>query len=467
MTIKFKFTIFISSIILLMILGSSSFLYYTEKKLLQEQLKDYQQSIITGLSQVVRESILTGDELLIINYINLLKRTVPAMSSAYVLNNDGIILAHTDSGLINKKLQKTGSVLSDDIVRIESPVYIGEKKIAKSFVGFYKEKLKNNLDAELEKTRNKMFSMMFFASIIGLVGSWLFSYFITEPIGRLSAGAEIIGSGNLDHKIDVKRNDELGNLAMHFNAMSVKLKELDEMKKDFTSTITHELRSPLSAIETYVNLLLSKNPEYERENFLRIQKNIARLRNFINDLLDLAKIEKGKMEIIKFPFDLSEAIRDIIDLFRAQASDKGITIDFISNINMVKINGDENRIKQVLTNLISNAIKFTPGNGKITVSASAEFIKQDIADSAGKADAVPKFVKVSVADTGIGIPDVFLDKVFGKFEQVKSGREQVKGPKGTGLGLSIAKAIVELHNGKIWLDTVPDKGAVFHFILPV
>ena len=444
-----------------MIIGTTGFLYFAEKKLLDEQMSNYQQSVITGLSQIVRESILTNDELILVNYVNLVKKTDSSVASAFVVDTKGIIIAHSDSKMIRRKFVMEDAAARSELIDLAAPVFLGTQEVATCTVSFWKKELRQKLDEELAKVQGEMYSVVFFALIIGFVGAWIFSAFITGPIKVLSEGAEIIGSGNLDHKINVKRDDELGQLADHFNAMSEKLKELDEMKKDFVSSVTHELRSPLSAIETYVNLLLGKNPEYERENFLRILKNIARLRNFINDLLDSAKIEKGKMEISKLPFDIVAAAKDIMELFRPQGTDKKISLDFLSEINIIRINGDEDRLKQVLTNLISNALKFTPAGGRITVRIAS------CGPEETGASAPLGCVKVSVSDTGIGIPDDSLSRIFEKFEQVKGVREQIKGPKGTGLGLAIAKGIVELHGGRIWVESELDKGTTFYFTVPV
>ena len=463
MSIKFKFAIFISFITLLMVGGTTWFLYYAEKNLISEQLKNYQQSIITGFAQIVKESTLTGDELILINYVNLVKKTDPCVESAFVVDLKGVIVAHSDPKLMKKKFIKRDSSAQSELIDLSSPVFLGTQKTAVCTVSFFEKELKKKLEIELDKAKDKIVSVAVFALIAGFMGAWLFSYFITAPIKLLSEGAEIIGSGNLNHKINVKRNDELGQLAEHFNSMSLKLKELDEMKKDFMSSVTHELRSPLSAIETYVNLLLSKNPEYERENFLRIQKNIIRLRNFINDLLDSAKIEKGKMEITKLPFDIAAAIRDIVELYKPQAADKKLTLDFLPETDTIEIDGDEDKIRQVVTNLISNSLKFTPENGRITVKIGFCETKE-IKDNAMVS---LKCVKTAVSDNGIGIPQDAMSRIFEKFEQVKHVREQIKGPKGTGLGLAIAKGIVELHGGKIWAESELNKGTTFYFVLPI
>jgi len=456
-SIKLKFTLFISILIILIIVGSTTFLYYAEKKLLINQLEDYQKTLITGLAQIARESLLVGDDLILLNYSNLLKKTNQSIVSVFVVGKKNKIIAHTDATQLGKKYDAVLNVdgLTDDkqnsLTSVKQKVYFGEEPVAECVIGFSKDELKKIYEQGLAQTRRRIFTVGIVAVIIGLVGSLVFAHFMTEPIKILSQSAEVVGSGDLNHKVKILRRDELGSLANHFNVMIEKLKELDEMKKDFVSAVTHELRSPLAAIETYVNLLLSKNPDYETENFLRIKKNVARLRNFINDLLDTAKIEKGKMEIIRMPFDLSMAARDVVDLFKPLAEEKKITLSY-EGLETARVNADEDRIKQVITNLVSNALKFTPEGGKISIRLT-------------RPDGKSEFI-VSVSDTGIGIPPEYHDKIFAKFEQVKGVRRIVKGPKGTGLGLSIAKGIVELHNGRIWLESELNKGTTFYFTLP-
>ncbi|MBI5574570.1 MAG: HAMP domain-containing histidine kinase [Elusimicrobia bacterium] len=453
MSIKSKFTIFISLLILIIIVGITTILYYAERKLLDEQMENHRKSLVAGLVQIGRESLLVGDDLILINYANLLKKTNPSIMDVIVTDKKGIIIAHTDSNLLKKQINAEPDT---DKVKVESPVVFGTDEVAKCIINFSKVELEKIFEKGLKKTKQRVFTIGVASLIIGFFGAWLFSYLMTAPIELLSKGAKIVGSGNLEHKVRINRRDELGALADHFNMMTEKLKELDEMKRDFVSSLTHELRSPLGAIETYINLLLDKNPEYEKENFFRIKKNVSRLRNFINDLLDIAKIEKGKMEISPVPFDLSDAVKDIVDLFKLQAGEKKIDLAYSSDLSIINIKADEDHIKQVITNLVSNALKFTPAGGKICINAK-------LVQSKKTAD----YILVSVSDTGIGIPKDSLDKLFQKFEQVKGVREKIKGPKGTGLGLSIAKGIVELHGGKIWIESDINKGTTFFFTIPV
>jgi signal transduction histidine kinase len=182
-----------------------------------------------------------------------------------------------------------------------------------------------------------------------------------------------------------------------------------------------------------------------------MKDSTKRLTAFINDLLDIAKIEQGKMTIKKQVFDLRPIILEMLNLIRPQAYEKKINLKLIIPSDLPKVLVDPDRTKQVITNLVSNAIKFTPEKGKVTVEAR---------------EAKSRYIQVSIIDTGMGIPKDKLRSVFEKFTQITEGKRQAKGSKGTGLGLTIAKGIVEKQGGKIWVESEPGKGTKFHFTLP-
>ncbi|MCK4419049.1 PAS domain S-box protein [Candidatus Aerophobetes bacterium] len=229
-----------------------------------------------------------------------------------------------------------------------------------------------------------------------------------------------------------------------------RLKELDRMKSEFLSTAAHELRTPLTSILGFSEILLQRKLDKERQNrFLEIiNEEAAGLADLINDLLDVSRIESGRgFKIKKAPFELRNTILENVDLFKSQ-TDKH---DFEVNIpgDVASIEADEDKIDQVMENLISNAIKFSPQGGKITIS-----VEQAEAE-----------VKISVADTGTGIPQKDLPRVFERFYRVENASTQRMG--GAGLGLAIAKYIVESHGGKIWAESEVGKGSTFSFTLPI
>ncbi len=231
-----------------------------------------------------------------------------------------------------------------------------------------------------------------------------------------------------------------------------KQKELDEIKSRFVSNVTHELRTPIVAMQKAIEILLDRASAPLNEiqlNFVNIvHRNLAHLSRLVEDLLDIAKIESGKMRLKFAPARLDKLLNDACDALNTWAKSKDISIERGIEKSFPEIIMDSVKITQVLNNLIGNAIKFTPRGGKIFVSCA-----WNDTDS----------VKVCVADTGIGIAKENLPKLFGRFEQF--GDQQ--GISGTGLGLCISKEIVDRHTGKIFAESEEKKGAKFMFILPL
>ena len=231
-----------------------------------------------------------------------------------------------------------------------------------------------------------------------------------------------------------------------------KLIELDQLKTDFVSTVSHELRTPLTIMGEYASIISDEipgklNPE-QREYLSIIEGNIDRLSRIIEDLLDISRIEAEKLVLKREFVDLASVINDVVTQFKPEADEKKIELETVSPISLPAVYVDADRIRQVFTNLIGNAIKFTPRNGKIT----AEITDRE------------KEVECRVADTGIGIAPENLDKVFTRFEQFD--RMNGSGAKGTGLGLAITQALIQLHHGRIWVESEPNKGSNFIFTLP-
>ncbi|MDD5477095.1 MAG: ATP-binding protein [Candidatus Omnitrophica bacterium] len=234
-----------------------------------------------------------------------------------------------------------------------------------------------------------------------------------------------------------------------------KQKELDQLKANFVSNITHELRTPLVAIDKSIALILAKNAgeiSSAQEEFLSIaQRNIKRLSIMINDLLDLSKLEAGKMKISALPTSIAFVIEESVGSLINWSKTKSITIEKKIENGLPQINIDGDRIIQVLTNLIGNAIKFTPANGNVIIEASLS--------------AEGKEVMITVQDNGVGISKEDLPNIFNKFYQ--AGERVASDINGTGIGLSIVKEIVELHRGKIWVESEKGVGARFIFTLPL
>jgi signal transduction histidine kinase len=241
-----------------------------------------------------------------------------------------------------------------------------------------------------------------------------------------------------------------------FNEIQDKSRQLESANKhksEFLANMSHELRTPLNSIigfsealaERYFGELNEKQAEYVDD----INTSGKHLLSLINDILDLAKVEAGRMELDVSEFDLPAALQNALTLMRERAQTHGISLTLAADASLGQLQGDERKFKQIMLNLLSNAVKFTPDGGHVAVHARAN------ADS----------IEIAVSDTGIGIAPQDHEAVFEEFRQV--GRDYADKQEGTGLGLALARRCIELHGGRIWLESTPGKGSTFTFTLPV
>ncbi len=283
------------------------------------------------------------------------------------------------------------------------------------------------------------------AGLLGVLLAWR----LTGRLKRLAAEAGELGEGRFGVKTDASGSDEVADLAAAFNRMSDRLLELETMKKNFTASVTHELRSPLGVIETYAAMLLKEKEKFSAEDlevFTRIKENAGRLANFVTAMLDLAKIERGKMELRPSYEDPAALVADAADFLRPKAAEKNVELT-VSAAAGPPFLLDRELITHALTNLISNAIKFSEPGGKVRVTVSVS----------------DKRCRMEVADSGPGLAPGEDKKLFAPYAQGSAA----PGHGGTGLGLALSKSIVELHKGSIGCAPAPGGGALFWFDLPV
>ena len=247
---------------------------------------------------------------------------------------------------------------------------------------------------------------------------------------------------------------EKDNLEEELWKSNRKLRQMYAIKSDFTSMVSHELRTPLTAIKESITLVLEGQAgeiNGNQKEILEItKKNVDRLARLINDVLDFSKLESKKMDFKMQEGDINGIIKEAIDIQKTVAQEKGLYLKAELDSNLPKIEFDSDKINQVLSNLISNAIKFTE-NGGIVISSFKD-------DNGG-------LIKVSVKDTGEGIKKEDLPKLFHKFEQLGGINQRKTG--GTGLGLAISQEIIVQHGGKIWIESEFGKGSEFIFVLPI
>ncbi len=232
------------------------------------------------------------------------------------------------------------------------------------------------------------------------------------------------------------------------------LQKLYNKQKEFTSTVSHELRTPLASIKMGLDIVLSGTPgalTTDQKDFLtRAKSNVDRLNRLINDILDLSKMEAGKIIMKVRPDDLNKVVAESLEPQRSVAEGKGLKLECVPDLALGPVSFDRDRLLQVLYNLVGNAIKFTD-QGRVRVVI--------------KGDVDKNIVTVAVEDTGPGIKPEDISKLFEKFQQLEGSVNQKVG--GTGLGLAICKTIVECHGGRIWAESKPGEGSSFIFLLPI
>jgi signal transduction histidine kinase/CheY-like chemotaxis protein len=294
---------------------------------------------------------------------------------------------------------------------------------------------------------------------LALVFGYAISWSLIGPVQRMDAQLRQIASGDFTQRIDVPNRDELGTLAANLNRMTAELGRLyrqleaaNRHKSEFLASMSHELRTPLNAIIGFSEVLLERlfgELTEKQEEYLRdILDSGRHLLSLINDILDLSKVEAGRMELELGRFSLHEALENGLTMVRERASRHGIALSLEVDPAIDVIEADERKVKQVVFNLLSNAVKFTPDGGRVGITAGLD---------GGE-------VRITVWDTGIGIAPEDQARIFEEFQQVGGldGRQR----EGTGLGLALARRFVELHGGRLSVESAVGQGSHFTFTLP-
>ena len=229
------------------------------------------------------------------------------------------------------------------------------------------------------------------------------------------------------------------------------LREVQDLRANFTSMLIHDLRSPLTVIKGYADLVEASLDvaagDKPRRHLAAIQQACVRMLRLIGEILDVSKLEAGKLSIERKPVDVAPFVRDVVERFQVAAQRRGISVDTVGMHAPITLDADPNRLDQILMNLLSNALKFTPDGGKIVVEVRT-------ADD---------HAEIAVTDSGAGIPPEELPLLFQKFSQTASGKAAAQG---SGLGLLICRHLVEAHGGRIWAESEPGSGSRFAFQLP-
>ena len=288
------------------------------------------------------------------------------------------------------------------------------------------------------------------AGITALTLSLYLSRRVVIPVRAMTAASQRISEGHYDERVQDQGEDELGQLAHSFNQMAEKLEKVEEMRRQLIGDVAHELRTPLTTIKGSVEALEDGILPATAETYQLVLHEADRLNHLVDDLQELSRVEAGAYEMNLSSVELSAITGTIQKRFGYQFEEKGIVFESDMPNNLPIIQADEHRIIQVITNLLTNALHYTPKGGEVNLSASL----------------VDETIQIAVKDNGIGIPPEHLKNIFTRFYRVDKSRSRHAG--GSGIGLTITKHLVEAHRGEIWVESEGEgMGSAFVFSLPI
>lgn len=295
-------------------------------------------------------------------------------------------------------------------------------------------------------------SLLLGALITGLVAvvvTFATSSRILRPVERLTEAARRMEKGDLSARVDIEAEDEIGQLALAFNAMANSLAQQEQLRRNMVGDVAHELRTPLTNLRGYLEAVRDGLLAPDAALVENLYEETMLLSRLVADLQELAQAEAGQLKLLRAATALSGIIELAVAMFRPQAEAKGLTLEVALPDNLPLVDVDRERIGQVLRNLLTNALAYTPAGGRIVVTAEARAAE----------------VLVAVQDTGTGIPAEHLPYVFDRFYRADRARARQTG--GAGLGLAIVKQLIQAHGGTVAVQSTPGQGSTFTFTLPI
>lgn len=283
--------------------------------------------------------------------------------------------------------------------------------------------------------------------ITGVTGLF-FVKSIVNPIRDVSNIARTIAMGNFDARIEIKKDDEIGELCDAINYMASELSNSENIKNDFISSVSHELRTPLTAIRGWgetAKMSLGTDPELVDRGLDVVLSEADRLSSLVEELLDFSRMQTGRLSLVSQPMDVALILRESADMYKELAKKQEIELVLTAAAEEIKVLGDKNRLKQVFINVIDNAVKYTEAGGQVLVNLDTE----------------EACVRITVKDTGVGIPAEDIDRVKEKFYKAN------KTVRGSGIGLAVADEIIKQHDGLLFIESIENVGTTVTVVLPI
>lgn len=371
------------------------------------------------------------------------------MNLAMLAYHANLILADEEgSVLLAPDPQWVGRKLPEATLIAGVPINVAGRRVGTLVAGALEDSLNPLEQTFLSSLQNSILTASVIAALAAIALGVLFLRQLTVPLRRLAQATEQISLGNAGPRLPVHSRDELGQLSAAFNRMAERLEKSEKLRRQMIADIAHELRTPLTVIQGDLQAILDGVYEPSPEVIASIHEESVLLARLVSDLRELSLAEAGELRLAKQLVDLREVIRQTVTVVEPRLESRRITLTVTTPEEPVLVEIDPQRIQQVLLNLLSNAERYTPEGGQVSISVHSQ--KSEI--------------RVSVVDTGPGIKPEDLPYIFERFWRADRSRSRATG--GSGLGLAIAKYFIEAHGGRIWAESTQGQGATFTFSLP-
>lgn len=285
---------------------------------------------------------------------------------------------------------------------------------------------------------------------------------VVNPIRQMMQASRHIAAGHYRERVEVTSQDELGQLARSFNQMAATLEQTEAMRRDLIGNVAHELRTPLASIKGYMEGLMDGVLPAKPDTYQQVYREADRLQRLVNDLQELSRVEAGAFELNCRPLDLTELIRQTANRLCPQFEEKEVALKLELPASLPAVLADEDRVSQILLNLVGNALQYTPGGGKVVITAGMASPHHIPAEHSRNENQL----LITIRDNGIGLAPEHLPHLFTRFYRVDKSRSRAGG--GSGIGLTITRHLVEAHGGHIWAESAGEgQGSTFGFTLPI
>ena len=365
-----------------------------------------------------------------------------------------------------------GTHVSADVIANNTPLKVNGVLIGTIITPPAPPSLTPQEQAFLQRANEALVIAALGAALLALVIGILLARTLTRPLRALTDATEKMAGGELSQQVTVNSKDEIGELADSFNRMSREVAHANQLRKQMTADIAHDLRTPLTVIAGYVESMRDGDLAPTPERLDSIYAEIERLQRLVSDLRLLAVADAGELRLNLAPVNPKDLLERVAASFKLSAEQKGINLIVDADSSLPEIQADESRLDRVLSNLVSNAIRHTPEGGNIHLSAGPATPSSILATRQSDLTPIPSpkgrggAILISVEDTGEGIPPADLPHIFDRFYRADKSRTDADGAS-SGLGLAIAKALVEAHGGKIWAESEEGRGTKMIVELPI